>query len=230
LDKAPKVSLYLLCKTPDGWKRYPAAIGRNNKVRPGYAQVGDTQKQFESGKYQLRWVIEGKTFWETVGEDAAFARAALDAKQKTLKAHAAAEDAGAKIVETTGRIDLQKRAKAFVARQEDRGKAESVLTFKSAFDGFMESTNVRFGDELTEQHITRWYGALRKQGNSPRTIANKHQAVFAFLRWCGIEVKKLAEMRPAFTEKVVEIYSRDKWRRSSPPSRRSGTGWFSRCC
>ncbi len=113
-------------------------------------------------------------------------------------------------METPGRIDLKKKAKAYVARQEDRGKAESVLTFNAAFDGFMDSVNVRFGDELTEQHITRWYGALRKQGNSPRTIANKHQSVFAFLRWCGIDVKNLAQKRPSYTEKVVEVYRRDE--------------------
>ena len=210
VDRAPKVSLYLLCKTQEGWKRYPAAIGRNNKVRPGYAQLGAAQKQFEGGKYQLRWVIEGKTFWESVGDDATFARAAQDTKQKTLVAQVAAEDAGAKIVETPGRIDLKKKAKAYVSRQEDRGKAESVLTFNTAIDSFMNSAGVRFADELTEQHITRWYGALRKQGNSPRTIANKHQSVFAFLRWLGIDTKKLAEKRPTFTEKVVEIYSRDE--------------------
>ena len=100
-----------------------------------------------------------------MGDDATFARASQDTKQKTLVAQVAAEDAGAKIVETPGRIDLKKKAKAYVSRQEDRGKAESVLTFNTAIDSFMNSAGARFADELTEQNITRWYGALRKQGN-----------------------------------------------------------------
>ena len=120
VDKVPKVSLYLLCKTPEGWKRYPAAIGRNNKVRPGYAQVGNAQKQFGGGMYQLRWVIEGKTFWGSVGDDATFARAAQDAKQKMLVAHTAAEDAGAKVVDTPGRIDLKKKAKALNMKRKKK--------------------------------------------------------------------------------------------------------------
>ena len=115
VDRAPKVSLYLLCKTQEGWKR---AIRRRlaGTIRsgPDTRSSGAAQKQFEGGKYQLRWVIEGKTFWESVGDDATFARASQDTKQKTLVAQVAAEDAGAKIVETPGRIDLKKKAKAYV--------------------------------------------------------------------------------------------------------------------
>lgn len=36
---APKVTLYWVCKTEDGWKRHKAAIGRNGKIRPKSAQV-----------------------------------------------------------------------------------------------------------------------------------------------------------------------------------------------
>ena len=34
--------------------------------------------------------------------------------------------------------------------------------------------------------------------------------MFAFLRWCGIDVKNLAQKRPSYTEKVVEVYRRDE--------------------
>ena len=209
-NKTPKVTLYLLYKTPAGWKRHPAAIGRNSKVRPGYAQVGKTQVAFDEYGYQLRWAVEHKTYWEPVGKDATDAWAARDAKEKTLKAQVAAEDAGAKIVEAPGRIDLKKKAKEFVQRQTDRGKDESVLAFNAAFDGFMEAVVVRFADELTEQHITRWYGWLRKQGNSERTIANKHQSVFQFLRWVKVNTKELAERRPTFTKRIPVVYDRDE--------------------
>ena len=208
--RAPKVSLYYHCKTPKGWRRYPAAIGRNGKIRPQFVQVGTAQIKYDDGHYELRTVIDGKTTWKNVGEDSSLVKGLQEEEQATVNAKASASAAGTTIVETPGRIDLKKKAKAYVARQEDRGKAESVLTFNTAFVGFMDAVNVRFGDELTEQHITRWYGALRKQGNSPRTIANKHQAVFAFLRWCGMDVKKLAEKRPTYTEKVVEVYRRDE--------------------
>jgi hypothetical protein len=72
---APKVTLYWTGKTPGGWKRYPAAIERNGKVRPRYAQVGGAQQLFETGHYECRHLEDGKTVWKNVGEDASIARA-----------------------------------------------------------------------------------------------------------------------------------------------------------
>jgi hypothetical protein len=59
----PKVTLYWSCKAPAGWKRYPAAWGRNGKVRPQYAQVKEAQLHFPVGHYELRHSIERKTIW-----------------------------------------------------------------------------------------------------------------------------------------------------------------------
>jgi hypothetical protein len=69
-----KVALYWTCKTPEGSKRYPAAIGRNGKIRPRFAQVVNAQVFFESGHYECRYTAEtGKTAWKSVGEDASAA-------------------------------------------------------------------------------------------------------------------------------------------------------------
>jgi integrase len=61
-----------------------------------------------------------------------------------------------------------------------------------------------YADQLTEEIILRWYAALRKRGNSNRTLYNKHILIFGFLTWCG--VKHLAMKAPSYTEKKVEIY------------------------
>jgi hypothetical protein len=93
------VTLYWKCKTPEGWKRYPAAIGRNGKVRPRYAQVGNAQIGFPDGHYELRHYEGRKTKWVNVGDDASIAQAKQLQFAKTLRAVSAAEEAGTKILQ-----------------------------------------------------------------------------------------------------------------------------------
>jgi hypothetical protein len=48
------VTLVRLCKTEKGWRRYPAVIGKNGRVKPGYVSVGGKEQEFKEGRYQLR--------------------------------------------------------------------------------------------------------------------------------------------------------------------------------
>lgn len=204
------VSLHYYCRTPQGWRRYPAAVGRNGKIRPHYAQVGKAQIQYEQGHYELRLTQDGKRVWQNVGEDAGIALAQREITTKRFKAKAAASDAGLKIEDAQQRPRLADKAKAFRERQETRGKAESVITFDNVIAEFRTVAKVTYLDELTEDIIIRWYAALRKRGNSDRTINNKHTSLFGFLRWAGVNTKNLAERSPKYTEKAVEVYSTEE--------------------
>lgn len=207
---AQKVALYWTCKTPEGWKRYPAAIGRNGKIRPRYAQVGKAQKLYPVGHYDLRHTEDRKTVWTNVGEDSAEAQAQQDLTARRLAVERGAAEAGIQVIVPKGRIDLSKKAKEYIERQIARGKNESAITFKGAIKEFLPSAKAEYADQLSEQAILRWYAALRKKGNSNRTIHNKHISVFGFLKWCGIDTKPLAAKAPDYTEKEVEIYERDE--------------------
>jgi integrase len=205
-----RVSLHYCCKTADGWKRYPAAMGRNGKIRPRFAQVGEAQVQFPQGHYELRHSENRKTVWTNVGEDAAVAQAKRETTAKRFTAKLAASGAGMKIEDTAERPRLADKVKAFRNRQEARGKAESVITFDNVIDEFRAASSVTYLDELTEDIILRWYASLRKGGNSDRTINNKHVSLFGFLRWAGVDTKKLAARAPKYTEKSVEVYNTEQ--------------------
>jgi integrase len=207
-----KVTLYWVCKTPEGWKRYPAAVGRNGKIRPRYAQVGDAQKFFEVGHYECRYLEDGKTVWKNVGEDAAVAQAEQLHTARILAAQGAAEAAGTKIIEAPGRVNLKAKAEEYTERQIARGKKRAAVTFKTAIDEFMSVVRVPYA-QLTETFILRWYAALRAKKNADRTIYNKHVSVFGFLTWARVDTKKLAERAPSFTEKAVEVYKADELKR-----------------
>jgi integrase len=202
----PKVTLYWNCKTPNGWKRFPAAIGRNGKIRPRFAQVKKAQVLYEDGHYECRFNQDGKYVWKNVGADAAIAQAEQIHLGRVLTARVAACEAGTEIVETPGRVQLRNKAKEYKERQIARGKKRAAVTFGTAIEEFLPSVKVQFADELTETVINRWYTALRAKKNSDRTIYNKHVSVFGFLKWCKLDTKHLAEKAPTFTEKAVEVY------------------------
>src|SRR5664279_3132084 len=112
-----KVALYYTCKTSEGWKRYLAAIGRNGKIRPHYAQVGNAQRLYPEGHYDLRHTENRKTIWTNVGEDAAVAQAQQIQSAKKFAVRAAADEAGIQVVEGPSRVNLAERAKAYHDRQ-----------------------------------------------------------------------------------------------------------------
>ena len=203
---AKKVALYWHCKTPEGWKRYPAAIGRNGKVRPGHAQVGHAQTLYPEGHYVLRQTEGRKTVWTNVGDDASHAKAEQILVSSRVAAKSAAQAAGTEIVEIGGRVHMRRKAAAFLERQQARGKLKSVERFRSAFDEFIASTRVEYADQLDEQKVLRWHSEMRKKGNTDRTIHNKHISLFGFLKWAGINTKSLVERAPKYTKKEVEIY------------------------
>lgn len=201
-----KVSLLWTCKTPSGWKRYPAAMGRNGKLRPRFAQVGDEQIQYPQGHYELRRYQAGKIVSRNIGEDAATALAEQQLEVRRLAAKKAAANAGVEITAEPGRVHLRLKAQAYTDRQIARGKIRHSETFRTAINEFLPIAAVDFADQLSEEIVLRWYATLRKNGNSNRTIYNKHVSVFGFLKWCGIDTKKLADGAPEFTEKHVEVY------------------------
>jgi len=203
----PAVSLHYHCRSADGWRRFPAAFGRNGKIRPRYAQVGQAQIRYEQGHYELHLTQDGKRVWQNVGEDATLAHAQREITAKRLAAQAAASAAGLKLDVGQERPRLADKAKAYRQRQEARGKSESVITFDNVIGEFRAVAKVTYLDEVTEEIILRWYATLRKRGNGDRTISNKHTSLFGFLRWAGVDTKKLAARAPKYTEKAVEVYT-----------------------
>ena len=73
-----KVALFWYCKTPSGWRHLSAAMGRNGKIRPRHAQVGNEQILYPEGHYELRHYESRKAVWTNVGDDAACAEFGIE--------------------------------------------------------------------------------------------------------------------------------------------------------
>jgi hypothetical protein len=162
------------CKTPDGWRRYPAVIGKNGRVRPGFVTVKGRHSEYPEGHYEVRYYVGSKVAYLPVGKDAQSALVACTKQARLLVARDTAKAADAVIVEEKGRVNLVKALTRFVQAAEDRGSMVAAGKYKPAGEEFLEVTARRYADEVETEDLLRYQRALRKRGCSARTIHNNH--------------------------------------------------------
>jgi integrase len=200
------------CKTEQGWGRFPAARGRNGKVRPNFITVKEIQRgPYPEGHYELRLYDGSKVQYRNVGDDPTDALAACDRESRLRLLRDDAKQVGAQVVEDANvRLHLRKKAVKFLERQRARGHVRAAQTGKIAIDDFLAITSHTYADEITEDSILTYYAKLRERGNQDRTIYNKHRSLFGYLKWMGVDTHKLAERAPSYTERTVVVYHPDE--------------------
>src|SRR5437868_13571830 len=102
-----KVQLYRKCKTPTGWKRYPAAMASNGKVKPGFVLVSGVEVSYSEGHYELGSYSGPKRVWTRLTGNATDALAALKTAQKKASAIATAEAEGIQVVTDPKRVAIE---------------------------------------------------------------------------------------------------------------------------
>jgi integrase len=201
-----KVTLIRNCKTPDGWKRYTAAIGKNGRVRPEWVKVGTKLEHFPTGFYEARYYEGSKVKYLRVSDNAQDALTECSKHAKVLIARDSAQIAGAKLVEEASRVTLRKALDLFLESVENKGSMVAHATYRRECEKFLEGMPTkRFLDELDKDDLTRFCGRLRKDGYEDRTIHNRHNDVAAFLRHAG--KRDLVGSAPRFEKTLPEIYS-----------------------
>jgi integrase len=150
--------------------------------------------------------------YRDAGENAAAALTAQTKAEHLLQAKASAKQAGVKIEEVPGRLSLARELNRFVQAAEDRGSNSAAAVYRTAADEFLRIVGKTFADEITPEDILLHQRALRKRGCEPRTIANRHASVTAFLRFCKLDVKTLAPAKPKYEKTVPEVYSTEELR------------------
>lgn len=201
-----KVGLVRLCKTPEGWKRYPAVFGKNGRIKPGVALVDGREKEFPVGRYQVRWYEGRKTAYKDVGDHAMEALNQMRRQSHLLLARDESKAAGVELNEEVERAILSRQLSRFVRATEDRGSTVAAQMYKAAGREFIEVVGKTYADEIKPEDLTKFQRALRDRGCSDRTVHNRHANVMAFLRACGIDTKALAPHRPRYEKTLPEVY------------------------
>ena len=89
--------------------------------------------------------------------------------------------------------------------------------YRTAVEEFLRIVGKTFADEITPEDILLHQRKLRNRGCEPRTIANRHASVTAFLRFCKLDVKALATAKAKYEKTVPEIYATGILRVRSKP-------------
>jgi integrase len=201
------VTLLVVGKTEKGWRRLPVAFGRNGKIRPKHAQIGDEQVHLPGSYYALRYFEGSKTVWKNVGDNATDALAARDREQNIRQAKTLAVRAGVTVVEKDdSHHTLLALRKKWLQKLEAQGKRRAIETMSVAIDDFLAVTGHTYPEQITEQSMLDLYSALRKRGNSDRTIYNKGTSLAGWFKFMKLPVKEIVTENPSFTEKEVEVY------------------------
>jgi integrase len=201
-----KVILLRYCKTERGWRRYPAAIGRNGRIRPNYVLVDGEPREYPEGHYELRSYRGSKPIYRNVGNNAADALLEKGREEQLLVARDAAVAGGAVLVEEAGRIPLSRHATKFVQSAEDRGSTVAARAYRLGIDEFLSVTGKTYADQVTAEDFAAYHLALKRRGCSARTVHNRHMNVKAFLRDCGVSVATIARSAPKYDKTLPEVF------------------------
>jgi integrase len=205
-----KVTLVRLCKTSEGWKRYPIVMGKNGRIRPGYALVNGEPVLYPEGHYEIRSYQGPKTVYKNVGDNAIDALAAQQKESHLLLAKDSAQSAGVQLVVETDRVPLSRQATKFVQAAKDRDANVVAASYRLAIAEFLSDSGRTYANQVTKDDVTGHHIALKRRGCGARTVHNRHVLVKAFLLYCGVDEKmfgKDAGTRPPKYDKTKpEIY------------------------
>ena len=202
-----KAALVRLCKTPTGWRRYPVVVGKNGRVKPGFVTVKGREVEYPTGRYEIRKYVGKKLVYVKAGEHAADALQLLQKESHLMAARDLLADVpGVQLIEEPGRLPLARQLRCFLEATFDRGSVVAADVYRLGCEEFLRVIGKTFVDQIAPEDILTFQRALRKRGVSDRTIHNRHMSAMAFLRFCGLDTKKLAPRAPKYEKTMPQIF------------------------
>ena len=205
-----RVVMMRLCKTPRGWRRYPAVFAKNGRLKPNIVFDGGVEREYPVGRYQLRYYDGRKPVYKDVGENPSEAIQARIRQVNLLLTKQTAEAAGVKIEEAPRRVSLMGEFRRFIEATEGRGSMVSAEIYTVSVKGFLEIVAKTYVDEINADDLLKYQRFLRDHEYSDRTIYNRHVHVLSFLRFCKLDTKKLSPRNPKFEKALPEVYTQEQ--------------------
>jgi integrase len=207
-----KVVLCWNAKTPRGWRRFPARFetrGNRQVLLHGSVVDGGEVMQYDTGRYELRSYRDGRMVYTQLPDgDQSNPEAAMVAwhvASRRARGNTKKADPFKFIKGSTDLYvrDLEQRRKPEMA-EKARHVLEEFRLSCSVDDRRLKGTGHTTG--VTRAHILRFHTFLRERGNSERTVADKHQRVKAWLRFCKVDTSFMPPV-PKFEKTLPTTYS-----------------------
>jgi integrase len=209
-----RVVMMRLCKTPKGWRRYPAVFAKNGRLKHNIVLEGGVEKEYPVGRYQLRYYEGRRPVYKDVGENPSEAIQARVRQVNLMLTKETAKAAGVRIEDDSPRrVTLQGEFTRFIEATESRGSKEAAEVYRTAVKGFLEVISKTYVDEIRSDDLLKYQRFLRDKEYSDRTIYNRHSNVLSFLRFCKLDTKKLAPRSPKFEKALPEMYKPEEMSR-----------------
>jgi integrase len=216
-----KVALWRYVRsTRRDWHRVHVEPVRSGR---GFTEDWDKPKTFGPdcvalGPWGLKWYGDkGKAIYQRLDSDLQESLNARDRKEKDLKADAADINAGrSPREEDITRETLVKRKEKFIQKKLDKKlDKESISAYEHLIGEFLEVTQRRYPEDVTEDDMQDFCRALRNRNLSERTVMNYAGSVLTFLRSTKVlslaKIDEIKEAIPKVEDPLPIAYSKQQY-------------------
>lgn len=205
MRKPASIALWWYAKTPQGWRHFPCVWEKQYGIvqpKHGWVRYKGEQIEYAEGRYELRSWEGGRRVYKALAT-----AHPLEAVRALNRAKREASGTVRSNLHLIGpAIDAYVHDLGKQRKSEMSEKARNVLgefkTFNPHIVGVIS---------MSRDTILRFHAQLRAKGNSERTIADKHQRVKAWLRWCKVDASFMPPA-PKYEETLPTIYEPEEVR------------------
>jgi integrase len=192
-----------------GWRRGAVVLNKNGKLKADLMMSGGREVHCPTGRYQLRKYEGARPVYIDLGNDPTDALNRFRAEETKRDARESALAAGLEVVspEDATRKTIKQYAADFLAmhRNLPHRSDDSVRVYTQITSTFLAACKAKHPEQVTQDDVLRWYGKLRQDGYADRTRSNLYKSLRGFLKYCGIDPRKLIETG---THKLLKAYTR----------------------
>jgi integrase/recombinase XerD len=200
-------SLYLRVRSATGaWIYIKPAKSPNHKLKPLYGIVDGAAKRCPEGSYHLRYRVDGKRVWESVGTDADLATVALQRKAAELTA---AEPEPPKVEPKGSGRPIKDAVIEYLAETKADKSKKTLAAYRTTLKLFQESCQKADLEDIDRKDMLAFKAFLKAEPhcNAPRTVRNRIDYLQIFLHHFGLPSILKGKDLPTYTEKKVRAYS-----------------------
>jgi integrase len=180
-------------------------MAKNGRVKTGYVIERGVERHYPEGRFQLRSFDGPKTVYTNAGADAAEALVQRDRLARKLGVVAQAEAEGIQVVEESTRKRIANAIREYLLDTEARGAMVAVAAGRRMLAEFVEAVPKVWLDEINREDMLKFHAAMRRKGNSDRTVAEKDARVRSFLRFAKFDMDRLPP-KPKYEAKLPTVY------------------------